>query len=100
MQIIEGDGRMNVVRLERRETPRSRTVLGARAVFNERFSTMDCRVRDISATGARLRFGGPPLVPRWFELMLIERGERRRVERIWTSGQDMGVAFVAERDGG
>lgn len=87
---------MTVVRLERRKNPRSRTLLGGRAVFNERFSTMDCRVRDISATGARLRFGGPPLVPRWFELHLVERGERRRVERVWTSGQDMGVAFVAE----
>lgn len=87
---------MSLVRLERRGQPRSRTILGARAVFNERFSTMDCRVRDISAGGARLRFGGPPVVPRWFELQLIERGERRRVERVWTSGQDMGVAFVAE----
>lgn len=87
---------MTVVRLERRRKPRSRALLGARAVFNELFSTMDCRVRDLSATGARLRFGGPPLVPRWFELHLVERGERRRVERIWVSGQDMGVAFVAE----
>ncbi len=85
-----------VIGLERRRQPRSRTVLGARAVFNERYSTMDCRVRDISCDGARLRFGGPPVVPRWFELLLIERGERRRVERIWTAGQDMGVAFVAE----
>ena len=84
---------MAVVGLERRRERRSRTVLGARAVFNERFSTMDCRVRDISASGAQLRFGGPPLVPRWFELLLVERGERRRVERIWTSGRDMGVAF-------
>jgi hypothetical protein len=87
---------VTVTRMERRRRTRSRTVLGARAVFNERFSTMDCRVRDISPDGARLRFGGPPLVPRWFELLLIERGERRRVERIWTAGQDMGVAFVAE----
>ena len=87
---------MTVVRLERRREARSRTVLGARAVFNERFSTMDCRVRDISPSGARLRFGGPPVVPRWFELLLVECGERRRVERIWTAGQDMGVAFVAE----
>ena len=87
---------MSVVRLERRREARSRTVLGARAVYNERFSTMDCRVRDISASGARLRFGGPPLVPRWFELLLVERGERRRVERIWTSGHDVGVAFVTE----
>ena len=83
-------------RQERRREARSRTVLGARAVFNERFSTMDCRVRDISAGGARLRFGGPPIVPRWFELLLTERGERRRVERIWTSGRDMGVVFVAD----
>lgn len=85
-----------ITRLERRRAARSRTVLGARAVFNERFSTMDCRVRDISAGGAQLRFGGPPLVPRWFELLLIERGERRRVERRWTSGRDMGVAFVSD----
>ena len=85
---------MNVITLERRREARTRTVLGARAVYNERFSTMDCRVRDISPSGARLRFGGPPIVPRWFELLLIEKGERRRVERLWTDGRDVGVAFV------
>jgi hypothetical protein len=84
---------MVLVNFERRDAPRSRTILGARAVFNERFSTMDCRVRDISAGGARLRFGGPPVVPRWFELLLVEKGERRRVRRVWTDGRDMGVAF-------
>ena len=89
---------MNVVRLERRREQRSRTILGARAIFNERFSTMDCRVRDISPSGARLRFGGPPVVPRWFELLLIERGERLRVERMWVDGHDMGVAFRRETD--
>ena len=85
---------MNVTKLERRRVARTRTVLGARAIYNDRFSTMDCRVRDISPNGARLRFGGPPIVPRWFELLLIEKGERRRVERLWTDGHDVGVAFV------
>ncbi|WP_333825588.1 PilZ domain-containing protein [Pinisolibacter sp.] len=87
---------MTIVRFERRQEPRSRTILGARAVFNERFSTMDCRVRDISANGARLRFGGPPLVPTWFELLLVERGERIRARRVWTNGNDMGVVFVRD----
>lgn len=85
-----------VIRMERRREVRSRTVLGARAVFNERFSTIDCRVRNISSSGAQLRFGGPPVVPRWFELLLVERGERRRVERMWVCGRDMGVAFVPD----
>jgi hypothetical protein len=87
---------MNVVRLERRQEPRSRTILGARSVFNERFSTMDWPVRDISANGARLRFGGPPVVPTWFELLLVEKGERIRARRVWTSGCDMGVVFVGD----
>lgn len=84
------------IRIERRGELRRRTVQAARAVFNERFSTMDCRVRDISPGGARLRFGGPPLVPSWFELWLVDKRERVRVRRVWTKGEEMGVAFEPE----
>lgn len=79
---------------ERRREPRRRTVMGARVVFNDRFSTMDCRVRDIGPSGARLRFGGPPIVPSHFELRIIDRDEIRRARRVWTDGRDMGVAFL------
>jgi hypothetical protein len=78
---------------ERRGEPRSRSLLGARAVFNNKFSTMDCLVRDIGRNGARLRFGAPPTVPQYFELRIDERDEKRRARRVWTNGRDMGVAF-------
>lgn len=88
--------------LDRRREHRARTILGARAVFNEKFSTMDCIVRDIGQNGARLRFGGVATVPRHFELRIVEREEHRRVRRVWSNGRDMGVAFedVAARDDG
>ncbi len=84
---------MSESELDRRREHRARTVLGARAVFNEKFSTMDCIVRDIGRHGARLRFGGVATVPRHFELRLIEREENHRVRRVWVNGRDMGVAF-------
>lgn len=80
--------------VEKRRERRTRTVLAARAVFNDRFSTMDCRVRDIAAHGARLRFGGLPMLPHHFELRISDRDEKRQVRRIWTDGRDMGVAFL------
>ena len=46
---------------ERGKSDRARTFLGGMIAFNKRNSTMDCRVRDFSATGARVHLPIPQL---------------------------------------
>jgi hypothetical protein len=53
---------------QRRSRPRKRTLLQRRIVFNARFSLIECVVRDLSATGARIAFPHPIDIPLEFEL--------------------------------
>jgi hypothetical protein len=53
----------------------SRTFLGGMIAFNKCNSTMDCRVRDISSTGARDHLTNTAVIPDQFDLT-IARKER------------------------
>ncbi len=78
---------------ERRRERRMRSLLGGHVVMNNKNSTADCIVRDLTDLGARLRFGGPVYLPQEFELRIDGRNERRKVRRVWMRDGDMGVAF-------
>jgi hypothetical protein len=45
--------------MEQRRSSRNRTLLQGRVVFNNRFSLLDCTVRDLSETGAQIAFAHP-----------------------------------------
>src|SRR5215213_1541740 len=53
---------------ENRTTPRLRSLLKGKIVYNNRLSTMDCIVRDISSGGARLALTHQNVLPDKFEL--------------------------------
>ena len=59
--------------------------------------SMDCVVRDISATGARLRVPDATAVPPQFELLLKQSGEYRPAHVRWRRKGEVGVSFMAER---
>jgi two-component system, OmpR family, response regulator len=80
---------------ELRGSARSRAVLRGRIVFNNRFSTMDCVVRDISPTGARLQLAGGEVLPPVFELSLPLRSRHHQAEIVWRRGKECGVRFIA-----
>lgn len=84
---------MTVEFVERRRQKRQRALLTGRVFFNARASTMDCVVRDLTPIGARLRFGGPPLVPEVFDLHIEGKGDARRARRIWMRDREIGVTF-------
>jgi hypothetical protein len=60
------------------------------AIFNGR-AQLDCTIRDLSATGARLNFGHPTFLPRTFSLRFDS--EDQRVTVVWQRGQYAGVRF-------
>ena len=82
--------------LERRQERRGRTSLGGSVAFNNRWSTMECLVRNMSSRGARLEFAEPAFLPDDLDLIIPLRGDSRRVRIVWREQRSVGVAFVAQ----
>lgn len=78
----------------RREHMRRTVIKGARIIFNDRKSTLDCRVRDLTGDGARLDLTTQQLLPHEFDLHLAGDPARRCGLR-WARGTMVGVRFLA-----
>jgi hypothetical protein len=79
----------------RREQLRRTVIKGAKIVFKDRQSTLDCRVRDMSTEGARLDLSTQQLLPHQFEL-LVAGSPPRRCGLRWARGTFVGVRFLPE----
>ncbi|WP_182085254.1 PilZ domain-containing protein [Aureimonas sp. ME7] len=55
---------------ERRVAPRTRTLRSAKILFNNRYSTFDCVLRNISSTGALLTIDPSVPLPKVFEIRI------------------------------
>ncbi|MDR3462042.1 MAG: PilZ domain-containing protein [Beijerinckiaceae bacterium] len=84
---------------ERRKTHRGRTYLGSTIAFNNRCSTIDCMVRNMSQNGAKLVFAHPVTCPDEFDLMIPQKGDSRRVRIVWRQEMEAGVVFLASNVG-
>ncbi|WP_375458328.1 PilZ domain-containing protein [uncultured Enterovirga sp.] len=78
---------------EHRRAQRHRTLKGAHIVFNGGASTIDCMVRDLSETGARLKIASPVGIPDQFMLSL-DSGEPHQCRVVWRRAKEIGVTFV------
>jgi hypothetical protein len=78
---------------ERRSSKRWHAALKGRIVFNNRFSVLDCTVRDLSDTGAGICFADVSLIPPEFELEIPNRGFRVHGSLMWSRGTNHGVMF-------
>jgi hypothetical protein len=78
---------------EKRAAPRLRSFLKGKAIFNNRQSTLDCLVRDISATGARLEVSNAVLLPELFDLYVPQKDTTYRVRITWRAEGEIGVEF-------
>ncbi|MBX3531057.1 MAG: PilZ domain-containing protein [Rhizobiaceae bacterium] len=78
---------------ERRGEQRSRMLKGGTLSFNKGYGALECVVRDLSAHGARLRFGDTSAVPQQFSLRVGTGGEWRNAEVRWRTMTDVGVAL-------
>ena len=57
---------------------------------------MDCRVRDFSATGARVHLTNTAIVPDQFDLTIARKERSFRASMVWRSVNEAGVAFLGE----
>ncbi|WP_332688403.1 PilZ domain-containing protein [Bosea sp. (in: a-proteobacteria)] len=79
---------------ERRRQTRSRTLIGAQIIFNQRQSTLDCTVRNLSEQGALLVLSDAVATPELFELYFPLKRESRMVRARWRDGTRQGVEFT------
>src|SRR6478609_8266252 len=79
--------------MEKRNSTPTRCLLTGRIIFNNRTSVIDCTVRDISDTGARIIFAQLVLVPAEFDLDIPKRGPAVHVHLMWSKGNEHGVMF-------
>lgn len=73
---------------------RVRTILGARAVFNGGRSSIDCQIRNISETGARIALTEGLSLPGSFDLEIPSRNKTHRVLLRWRTKEAAGVQFI------
>lgn len=78
-----------------RMAPRRRVLKTGIVACNERRLTMSCTVRDISATGARLRVEGSLTLPDLFELIIEMDGLEADCQVVWRKANEAGVKFLA-----
>ena len=78
---------------DKRSTPRLRSFLKGRVLFNGGQNSLECLIRDISPTGARLELSASVTLPDRFDLFLPHRDETCKVQIQWRRGNQLGVAF-------
>jgi hypothetical protein len=83
---------------EARRSERVRTLLGAKIIFNNRMSVIDCVVRNISSSGVKLVVTDSRPIPGEFALYIPQKGYSYRARLVWRNSEGMGVEFLhAER---
>jgi hypothetical protein len=74
----------------------SLALLGARAIFNNGRSSVECQVRNFSITGARLAISDAISLPDEFLLEVPARQKAYRAGLRWKSRDAAGVRFLGE----
>jgi hypothetical protein len=82
--------------IERRALIRHKTFIKRRIYFNNRLSSKDCIVRDVTEKGARLQISESVALPDAFELYLPNKDEHFRAQAQWRKGDQLGVSWTQE----
>lgn len=77
---------------EHRMAPRRRVLKSAKIVFDD-WRAIDCTIRDLSDTGAKILVGGAHALPHRFRLLMISENTIRPVQIAWKHNDVIGVAF-------
>ena len=76
-----------------RKSRRMKAMKSGRVVIHSSGAGIDCVVRSLSPTGARLSFAAPVDLPAQFELYLLAENVRVGANVAWHKGLDAGVEF-------
>lgn len=81
---------------ERRRATRQKSLLRGLVYLGNSPSAVNCLVRDVSETGARLKFAGPITVPDMLELHIPTKNQVLRGKVRWREPEEIGIAFLTE----
>ena len=77
----------------RRTATRARSLLGGQILLDNRLSSVDCVVRNVSPTGARIQMSNAHVAPLEFDIFVPKRNHTYRARTVWRDGDLMGVQF-------
>ena len=81
--------------MEKRKSPRQRTFLRGVLRLGDQNYSMSCIVRDISETGAKLRFKSPKSFSGKVELHIPEKQKTIQATVAWVDNCEVGISFSA-----
>lgn len=83
-----------------REHQRQRVLKAGRIIFDNRTSTIDVMLRDLSEGGAKLKLAQPMALPDQFSLLIqnmsTQQTETHHCEKRWQRCDLVGVTFIAD----
>jgi hypothetical protein len=79
---------------EHRKEMRQRVFLKGRIMFNHGASSMDCLVRDLSTSGARLALSETTTLPEVFDLYIPQKDRTYRSLLRWRREDGVGITFA------
>lgn len=74
-----------------------RVLKGAKIVSMNQWSVVDCTVRDMSETGAKLICGDQVSVANEFRFLLPSDNTIRTAKVVWRRGDQLGIEFTSEK---
>lgn len=81
---------------EPRKRQRVRTMLGAQIIFNNRNSTIDCQVRNMTDDGAKIIVDSQLTFPQRFEFHVPQKGRTFQAKVIWRQENETGLEFIPD----
>jgi PilZ domain len=76
---------------------RSRMLKSARLISMGNRSLVDCTIKDMSATGAKLSCSDPMAVPTQFRFLVPSENTICDARIVWRRGNLLGVEFIGEK---
>lgn len=80
---------------EKRTARRQRMLKDGKIITKNDRSVIDCIIRDISDTGAKIRCGDQVAVPKEFQLFLPQSKFFREARTVWRRGNEIGIIFTS-----
>ena len=76
-----------------RRSPRLKAIKSGQIIVEESGDTLDCTIRNISETGAMLRFEDDVELPKKVQLVILSHDIHVRADVIWNNGAEAGIEF-------
>lgn len=84
-----------VIEENKRAARRVRVLKQGKMLLPNGMTVIDCQIRDLSETGARLLCGDPGAIPNTFRLVFPSDRTMREVKVVWRRPDQLGVQFTS-----